>query len=105
MKVPKLMKKYCSKCKKSTLMNISQAKQRGKNKTHPLSRGSRKRMRLRGLDRGAGNQGAISRGAISSWKRYGAKKSKKINLKLTCKVCNKSMSWIGNRAKKTEVKS
>ncbi|MEA3378111.1 MAG: 50S ribosomal protein L44e [Nanoarchaeota archaeon] len=103
MKVPKKLKKYCPKCKAHKEMTISIVKQQGKNKVHPLSRGSKKRIRLRGGFRGVGNKGSFSRGAINKWKRYGAKKSKKVNLKLKCKDCGKSILLIGNRAKKVEV--
>ncbi len=103
MKVPKSVVKYCPACKSHQTMAIKQTKQQGKNKTHPLSRGSRRRMRLRGLDRGFGNHGSISRGAMSSWKRYGAKKSKKVNLTLRCAQCKKATFIISNRAKKVEV--
>lgn len=103
MKVPKTTKRYCPHCKAHKIMTLSQTKQQGKNKTHPLSRGSRTRMRLRGLDRGAGNHGSVSRGAMSSWKRYGAKKSKKVNLTLRCTECKKGTYLISSRAKKVEV--
>lgn len=103
MKVKKTKKKYCRKCKKSTEQTIALAKQGGRNKTHPMSYGSRKRMRKRGEDRGFGNKGKVSRGAVSSWKRHGAKTSKKITLKLTCKECQKSTIQVLQRAKKVEM--
>lgn len=103
MKVPKKMRKYCPKCKTYREMSVSISKTRGKNATHPLSRGSRARMRKRGLDRGCGNRGSISRGAISSWKMYGAKTSKKLNLTLKCKECGKCIILSGPRAKRVEV--
>jgi large subunit ribosomal protein L44e len=103
MKVPKKLKKYCPKCKTQKEMSVSIAKQQGKNKVHPMSRGSKRRIKLRGGFRGAGNKGSFSRGAITKWKRYGAKKSKKVNLKMQCKDCGRSIIFIGNRAKKVEV--
>lgn len=103
MKIPKKTKKYCKHCKKYTEMTISLAKVMGRNKTHPLSWGSRPRMRKRGLDRGAGNQGKISRGAVSSWKRYGVKASKKTDFRYKCGVCGKmQVQRQGFRAKKVE---
>jgi len=105
MKVPKLMRKFCPKCKNYREMTVAQTKQKGKNKTHPLSRGSRVRMRQRGLDRGHGNKGSLSRGAISSWKMTGAKTSKKLNLTLKCKECGKSIIVVGSRTKRVEVES
>jgi len=84
-------------------MVVTQTKQRGKNKTHTMSRGSRTRMRQRGLDRGYGNKGSLSRGAISSWKMSGAKSSKKLNLTLKCKECGKSQIFAGSRTKRVEI--
>ncbi len=103
MKIPKTMRKFCPKCKAYNEMTVVQAKSRGKNKAHPMSRGSRTRMRKRGLDRGFGNQGSVSRGAISSWKRYGAKTSKKVSLALKCKKCGKSRLMVLTRAKRVEI--
>ena len=103
MKVPKTITKYCPKCKMHKPMTVTVTKQMGKNKVHPMSRGSRMRMRLRGSDRGAGNHGSTSRGAMSSWKRYGAKKSKKTNLTLRCTQCKMGITVIGRRARKVEV--
>lgn len=103
MKLPKITRKYCKKCGKHQEMAISQSRQMGRNKTHPMSRGSQSRMRLRGINRGAGNQGKYSRGAISGWKMYGKKSSKKSDLRFKCKVCGKSMPQRqGFRAKKIE---
>ncbi len=105
MKVPKKTRKYCPKCKKHTEMTVAVSRQMGKNAVHPMSKGSRQRARLRGEDRGFGNKGKTSRGAISKWKRYGAKKSKKLNLTLRCKECKKAITLIGNRTKRVEVVS
>lgn len=104
MKVPKKLRKYCPKCKTQKEMTVTISKQQGKNKVHPLSRGSKRRTMLRGRFRGVGNKGSFSRGAMTKWKRYGAKKSKKVNLKMQCTECKKSIVLIGNRAKKVEVK-
>lgn len=103
MKIPKTMHKFCPKCKTYTEMTVAQSKVRGKNKTHTMSRGSRTRMRMRGKDRGYGNKGSISRGAISSWKLYGAKSSKKLCLTLKCKKCGKSRIFAGSRTKRVEI--
>ncbi len=103
MKSKKSIKAYCIKCRKHTQHKVAIAKIGGRNKTHPMSHGSRKRMRLRGLDRGYGNQGRTSKGAVSSWKRSGAKISKKVNLKLTCEVCKKSQIRNMGRAKRIEL--
>ena len=103
MKFKKTMKTYCRKCKSHKEHKVSIAKSGGRNKTHPLSRGSRRRMRLRGLDRGSGNKGRISRGAVSSWKRTGAKLRKKADLKLTCNTCQSSQIKNMGRTKKMEL--
>jgi len=103
MKHKKIVRAYCIKCKKHQEHKVSVAKAGGRNKTHPLSRGSRRRMRLRGLDRGYGNKGRVSRGAVSSWKRTGAKVSKKVDLKLTCNNCQTSQIKNMGRTKKMEL--
>ncbi|MFH1638301.1 MAG: 50S ribosomal protein L44e [Candidatus Woesearchaeota archaeon] len=105
MKVPKKVRKYCPKCKKHTEMAVSISKQMGKNAVHTMTKGSRQRMRLRGEDRGFGNKGKTSKGAMNKWKRYGAKKSKKLNLTLRCKECKKAILLIGSRTKRVEVVS
>ena len=105
MKIPKAMKRFCAKCKKHTAHTVAQAKSAGRNKAHPMSCGSRNRMKRRGLDRGFGNKGKTSRGAISSFKRTGAKTSKKVDLRFKCKECNKiAVQTQGFRVKKPEFK-
>jgi len=90
MKFPKERKKLCPSCKKHTLHKIKQEKNRGKNKTHPMSKGSRTRMRQRGADRGVGNHGKTSKGALTKWKRWNKKRTKKTDLRFTCADCKKS---------------
>jgi len=105
MKISKTRKRFCPKCKKHTEHNVAQAKNTGRSKTHPMSRGARNRMRRRGLDRGYGNKGKTSRGAISSFKRTGAKTSKKVDLRFKCKECNKiAVQGKGFRVKRPEFK-
>jgi len=91
MKVPKEIKRYCPKCKKHTLQKVKNEKNRGKNKTNPMTQFSSIRLKLRGLwhGSGTGNKGARSRGAMNSWKRYNKKHSKRSDLRFTCTVCNK----------------
>jgi len=99
MKIPKSKKAYCPACKKHTESKIFQAKTTGKRGS--LKRGSINRAKKRGLGRGFGNLGNYgSKGAMTSWKRYGAKGSKKISLKVTCSGCNKSTILTLKRAKK-----
>jgi large subunit ribosomal protein L44e len=105
MKVPKATKRYCPKCKKHTEQKITAAKRRTPSSAHPMGKGSKKRMRLRGEGRGYGNVGKISKGALSSWKRYGKKLSKKTDFRYTCKECNKTLTQRkGFRAKRIEFK-
>ena len=103
MKIPKTKKRFCRHCKKHTEHSVSQAKSMGRSKTHPMSRGSKGRMRKRGLGRGYGNKGRLSKGAVSSWSMTGAKTSKKVDLRFKCKVCNKtSVQSQGFRVKRPE---
>lgn len=102
MKFPKSTKTYCPKCKKHTEQSISQMKVKGRSSTHPLSRGSSSRLKRRGLRRGFGSKGRYSKPPIAKWKRTGAKVSKKIILKLTCKICKKSRQTNLGRLKKVE---
>lgn len=105
MKIPKSKNMFCPKCGKHTSHSVSQAKSAGRSKTHPMSRGSRSRMRKRGLDRGYGNKGRTSKGAVSSWKMTGAKGSKKVDLRFKCNECGKIMvQGHGFRVKKLEFK-
>jgi len=103
--IPKTVKKYCPKCKTHTEQKVQQKKNRGHNQAHPLSQGSRKRLKMRGLDRGAGNKGRTSRGAPSGWKRSNQKTSKKMDLRYTCSKCGKAQVLQNTyRAKKVEIK-
>ncbi len=101
MKIPKKTKGYCKYCKKTTEQKISLVKTGTKRSA--LKHGSKERAEKRGRGRGAGNKGRYSKPAISKFKRVGAKTSKKLNLKLTCNVCNKSIIKSGSRTKKVEL--
>ena len=90
MKFPKERKAYCPTCKKHTPQKIKQEKNRGKNKTNPMTKGSASRVKVRGRWRGTGNQGRYSKGAISGWKRWNKKRTKKTDLRYTCTVCRKT---------------
>ncbi|MBW3012557.1 50S ribosomal protein L44e [Candidatus Woesearchaeota archaeon] len=103
MKFPKQQKKYCKFCKKHTAQALKQQKDRGKNKAHAMTRGSRRRMKLRGLDRGFGNHGKTSKGAMSGWSMFNKKRTKKTDLRYTCSVCKKTnIIGPGFRAGKVE---
>lgn len=63
-------------------------KQKSRSASHPLSRGSNVRMRLRGLRVGYGNQGKYSRKGPKDWKMK-TKATKRITVQFKCKVCGK----------------
>ncbi|MDP4039085.1 MAG: hypothetical protein Q8P57_00685 [Candidatus Pacearchaeota archaeon] len=89
MKLPEQTNRYCPYCKKKTKQKISVAKQRSRSTTHPNSRWSNSRVRMRGLRRGTGNLGRFSKPAIKSWKRK-SKQTKRMTIMYTCSVCKKS---------------
>jgi len=98
MKKPKSVKRYCKFCKKQTVHKLGVVKG---GPASSLKRGSKYRLRKRGLNRGFGNKGKTSRGALSSWKRYGVKSSKKTNFKFECGECKRvSIQKAGIRSKK-----
>lgn len=100
MKLPKIRKKYCPYCKKYTEHKVVQAKKKA---ASSLKRGSKYRMKKRGAGRGMGNLGRLSKGALTKWKRYGKKATKKTDLRYECKECKKShVQKKGFRAKRLE---
>ena len=103
MKIPKVIKRYCPHCNKSTDHKVDQYKSVGKRGS--LSHGSIARAMRRGQGRGAGNKGKWgSKPAISKFKRTGAKISKKTTLRYRCSVCKKATQQSsGYRAKKVEI--
>lgn len=88
MKLPKETRRYCPYCKKHTIQLVATAKQRARSATHPLSRGSPTRTKLRGLTSGYGNFGKRSKKGAKDWKRK-AKVTKRISVQYKCKECNK----------------
>ncbi|MEK6855643.1 MAG: hypothetical protein AABX66_00625 [Nanoarchaeota archaeon] len=94
MKLPKEVKRYCPYCKKHTSQIVSTQKQRARSATHPMSRGSTSRMKLRGLRVGYGNQGKYSRKGPKDWKSK-VKTTKRILLMFKCKICNKQKTGNG----------
>ena len=105
MKIPKEIKRYCPNCKTHTLQKVKNEKNRGKNKTNPMTQFSKMRMKLRGLTTGRGNKGKMSRGALNSWKRFNKKHSKRTDFRFTCTVCKKTnvSGDRGIRCKKVQV--
>ena len=87
MKLPKKTNRYCPYCKKKTehkIKIVGTGFQRG-----TLTRGSKSRAKLRGLNRGIGNKGRYSKPAVSKFKRK-TKTNKRTNLMYTCQECKKS---------------
>jgi len=87
MKIPKTTKRYCPYCKKKTDQKIKVVSTGGIRGT--MTRGSKSRAKLRGLNRGIGNKGRYSKPAVSKFKRK-TKTNKKRNIIYTCIVCGKS---------------
>jgi large subunit ribosomal protein L44e len=102
LKIPKTRRTFCPFCKKQTEHTTSLAK---KKERGTLKKGSIARLTARGRGKaGFGNKGKVSRGAASSWKRYGAKTSKKSDFRLKCAVCKKSqVRSSGFRTKKLAI--
>ena len=100
MKIPKVMNRYCPHCKKYTEHKVVQSKKKA---ASSLKKGSKYRMRRRGEARGMGNLGRISKGALTKWKRYGKKGTKKTDFRYECKECKKStVQKKGFRSKRIE---
>ena len=104
MKIPKTVKRLCVHCKKHTEHKVHNQSFRGLGKTHTNSKWSKTRVLQRGQRRGTGNLGRFSKGALSKWKRYGVKGTKKTDLRYTCTICKKiSVQREGMRTKKVEL--
>jgi large subunit ribosomal protein L44e len=100
MKIPKIRRTYCPKCKKHTEHKVSQTKRK---QASSLTYGSKKRARKRGKARGSGNLGRYSKPAVTKFKLTGAKQSKKTDLRYECKVCKKiHLQKKGKRARRVE---
>mgnify|MGYP002642641151 CR=1 FL=1 len=101
MKIPKLQKKLCRKCKTHTEHKIAQNKRKT---ASSLSKGSKVRARRRGLARGVGSHGRYSKPAVTKFKRTGAKATKKTDFRYTCQVRKKSsVQASGIRSKRVEL--
>ncbi len=101
MKKPKIIKRYCTYCRKHTdqkIEPVSSGHKRGS-----LRRGGKARMRMRGLWRGFGNHGKYSKPPIANWKRK-IKSIKKTNIIYTCQTCKKSLGQkVGVRTGKLKL--
>jgi len=102
MKLPKETRRYCPYCRKHTVQNVTTAKQKTRSATHPLSRGSTARIKLRGFRSGPGNQGKYSRPAVKSWKRK-VKVTKRIGILYKCKECGKMKGTKSIRVSRIEI--
>src|SRR5512134_3100660 len=102
MKIPKQINRHCPRCNKHTQHKVVQSKNRGRNQAHPLSTGSKKRVRMRGQRRGIGNLGKYSKPPKP--KMTGKKLAKKTDFRYQCGECKKmSVQREGQRAKKVEL--
>ena len=102
MKIPKIKRRYCPYCKKHTEHKVSQNKKKAPSS---MTKGAKQRVWKRGKNRGKGNLGKLSKGALTGWKRYNKKSSKKTDLRYECKECKKThMQKKGIRTKKIEFK-
>ena len=101
MKLPKVTKRFCKKCKTHTEHKINQAKRRTPGSAHPMAKAAKPRT---GFGKGHGNLGKYgSKPAISKFKMTGAKTTKKLDLRYECKSCKKSsVQSKGIRCKKVE---
>ena len=89
MKLPKETNRYCPYCRKKTKQTVGTARQKSRSASHPMSRGSRARLKSRGLLSGTGNKGKYSKPPIAKWKRK-SKSTKRITVMYTCTICKKS---------------
>src|SRR3989339_705805 len=100
MKIPKVIRRYCPRCKKHTEQKVLTVK---KKQPSSLSYGSKIRARRRGAARGMGNLGRYSKPAITKFKMTGKKTTKKTDIRYQCVVCKKStVQSQGMRLKKLE---
>jgi len=97
-KIPKVTNRFCPYCKKKTDQKVKLVSTGNKRGT--LTRGSKNRAKLRGLNRGIGNKGRYSKPAVTKFKRK-TKTNKKTNIMYTCQECKKSKYRLGTRNKRT----
>lgn len=100
MKLPKVMKRYCPRCRKHAEHKVAQNK---KKNAGSMTYGSKVRAKQRGAARGAGNLGRYSKPAVTKFKMTGKKTTKKTDLRYECKDCKKKhVQSSGFRARKVE---
>ncbi len=93
MKYPKSVNVYCPSCKKHSEHIVSQSKRKARGNAHPMSQAQRRfKAKLSGY------------GSFPRPNPHGdGKPTKKVDLRLKCKDCNKSHTKKGFRAKKFEL--
>ena len=103
MKIPKIIKRYCPRCKTHTDQKVTSAKRRTAGSAKPLGKFAKKRA---GFGKGIGNLGRYgSKPAVTKFKMTGKKTSKKTDLRYECAQCKKStVQKKGKRSKKLEFK-
>ncbi len=93
MKAPKLVNVYCPKCRKHTQHTMKLVKKRARSSARPESQSQRRFKRI-----------MAGYGGFPRPKPKGeGKQTKKLNIGLICKVCNKQHQRKGFRAKKFEL--
>jgi len=93
MRAPKLLNAYCPKCRKHTQHVMKLVKKRARSSAHPESQSQR---RFKKIMKGYG-------GFPRPKPKGEGKQTKKLNISLTCKTCNKQHHRKGFRAKKFEL--
>ena len=99
MKKPKKLNRYCPYCKKKTEQKV---KEQSRSKPSSMKRGSKIRIRLRGLWRGVGNKGRFSR--MKNQAKGKRKTTKKTAILYICTVCGKGKDQKkGKRTSKLQI--
>ena len=93
MKAPKLVRTYCPYCKKHQEHTVKVVRKRARSSAHPNSASVRRFARK---EKGYG-------GFPKPIPKGEGKPTKKLDIKLLCKVCNKQHTKRGFRAKKFEL--
>ncbi|MEA2070320.1 MAG: hypothetical protein U9O98_03425 [Asgard group archaeon] len=96
-KLPTKMRTHCPYCNKHTTFTVRQ--ERGGRRGSGLVKGTRDANRH---TKGSGNKGKYSKKAISQSK-MASKTSKKVDLRLTCDECKKTIVRSYPRARRVEV--
>ncbi len=93
MKHPKTIRTYCKHCKKHQEHTVKQVKKRGRSSAHPMSASVKR------FDRKMKGYHGFPRPQPSG----DGKPTKKVDIRMVCKVCGKMHTKVGFRAKKFEL--